>query len=315
MVKSIEQEIEELKKEKNAVILAHFYEGGEIQDIADHIGDSLFLAQKGAESTADVVLLAGVVFMGESVKILSPQKTVLVPDLKAGCSLVDSSPSKEYAKWKADNPDSVLISYINCSAEVKAVSDIICTSSNAEKIVNAVPEGKKILFGPDKNLGNFLSKKLGREMEMWQGSCEVHMQFHAKELYKLIQNNPDAVVLAHPECEPEVLQYADHVGSTSLILNQVKNNPAKKFIIATEDGIFHQMKKERPDAELIQAPNAEGNCGCNQCPYMKLNTLEKIRDALKTLEPKIEIEESLMTKAHTSLNRMMKISAGESVEL
>lgn len=315
MIKTVEQEIEELKKEKNAVILAHFYEDGDIQDIADHCGDSLFLAQKGAESEADVILLAGVVFMGESVKILSPDKTVLVPDLKAGCSLVDSSPSDKYAAWKEANPDSVLISYINCSAEVKAVSDIICTSSNAEKIVAAVPEDKKILFGPDKNLGSFLSKKLNREMEMWDGSCEVHMQFHAKELYNLIQKNPDAVVLAHPECEPEVLQYAEHVGSTSLILNEVKNNPAKKFIIATEDGIFHQMKKSRPDAELIQAPNAEGSCGCNQCPYMKLNTLEKIRDALKDLSPKIEIEDKLRQRAHSSLDRMMKISAGESISL
>jgi quinolinate synthase len=313
MLKSIEQEIEELKKERNAVILAHFYEEGDIQDIADFTGDSLFLAQKGAESDADVILLAGVVFMGESVKILSPNKTVLVPDLKAGCSLVDSSPSKEYAQWKADNPDSVLISYINCSAEVKAVSDVICTSSNAEKIVHAIPSDKKILFGPDRNLGSFLSKKLNREMTMWPGSCEVHMQFHAKELFNLIQKNQDAVVLAHPECEPEVLQYAHGVGSTSFILNEVKTNPAKKFIIATEDGIFHQMKKARPDAELIQAPNADGDCGCSRCPYMKLNTLEKIRDALKNLEPKIEIDEDLRQRAHGSLDKMMKISAGESV--
>ncbi|MEC9282845.1 MAG: quinolinate synthase NadA [Bdellovibrionota bacterium] len=313
MIKSIEQEIQELKKQRNAVILAHYYEDGEIQDIADFTGDSLYLAQRGAESDADVILLAGVVFMGESVKILSPSKTVLVPDLKAGCSLVDSSPSKEYGEWKAANPGSVLISYINCSAEVKAVSDIICTSSNAEKIVNAVPEGKKILFGPDKNLGNYLAKKLNRDMEMWNGSCEVHMQFHAKELYNLIQKNPDAVVLAHPECEPEVLQYADHVGSTSFILEKAKTSEAKKFIIATEDGIFHQIRKMRPDAELIQAPNAEGTCGCSQCPYMKLNTLEKIRDALLNLEPKIELNEDLRLRAHGSLDRMMKISRGESV--
>ncbi|MFK8137928.1 MAG: quinolinate synthase NadA [Bdellovibrionales bacterium] len=314
-MKSIEERIEDLKREKNAVILAHYYEDGEIQDIADEVGDSLFLAQKGADSTADVILLAGVVFMGESVKLLSPEKTVLVPDLKAGCSLVDSSPAKEYAAWKANKPDSVLISYINCSAEAKAVSDLICTSSNAEKIVNAVPESKKILFGPDRNLGNFLAKKLNREMEMWPGSCEVHMLFHAKELFKLTQQHQDAVVIAHPECEPEVLQYADVVGSTSRLLKEVRENPAKKFIVATEDGIFHQMKKDRPDAELIQAPNADGNCGCNQCPYMKLNTLEKIEQALIHLSPTVKIDEAIMDRARLPLDRMMKLSRGETIEL
>ena len=315
MIRSITDEIQELKKERNAVILAHYYEDGEIQDIADFTGDSLYLAQQGAKSEAEVILLAGVVFMGESVKILSPDKCVLVPDLKAGCSLVDSSPITEYAAWKEAHPDSVLISYINCSAEAKAVSDVICTSSNAEKIVQAVPPTKKILFGPDRNLGAYLAKKLQRPMELWQGSCEVHMQFHAKQLYQLLQKNPEAIVLAHPECEPEVLQYAHFVGSTSFILETAHRHPAIKFIIATEDGIFHQIRKLRPDAELIQAPNAQGQCGCSQCPYMKLNSLEKIRNALRDLQPAIEIPEELRQKAFGSLDRMMRISAGEAVML
>lgn len=313
MLTDIELEIQQLKKEKNAIILAHYYEDGEIQEIADFVGDSYFLAQKGAQSEADVILLAGVVFMGESVKILSPNKTVLVPDLKAGCSLVNSSPTDKYDAWKRQHPNSVLISYINCSAEVKAISDVICTSSNAEKIVNAIPKDKKILFGPDKNLGNYLSKKFEREFEIWDGSCEVHINFHAEALYKLIQEHPDAVVIAHPECESEILNYASVVGSTSRLLQEVKENPATKFIVATEDGIFHQMKKDRPDAQLIQAPTADGNCGCNQCPYMKLNTLEKVRDALKFLNPEVEVESTLMERAERSLQKMMDITEGKSV--
>lgn len=305
---SIEEQISQLKKEKNALILAHYYEDGEIQDIADFVGDSLFLAQKGQESQAKVVLLAGVVFMAESVKILSPNKIVLVPDLNAGCSLVDSSPAHLYAKWKNDHPGHILVSYINCSAEVKALSDVICTSSNAEKIIASIPADKKILFGPDRNLGRYLAKKTGRDMKMWPGSCEVHIQFNAKRLWEFMQEHPDAVVIAHPECEEDVLQYAHVIGATSTLLKEVQQNPAKKFIVATEDGIFHEMKKTRPDAVLIQAPVADKNCACNRCPYMKLNNLEKIRDALLNLEPQVHLNEDLRLRAKTSLDRMMAVS-------
>lgn len=312
MLSKLEQEIIDLKKKKNAVILAHYYEEGPIQDIADYTGDSLFLAQKGKESDADIILLAGVVFMAESVKILSPNKKVLVPDMEAGCSLVNTSPYEEYKKWKDSHPNSVLVSYINCSAEVKTISDIICTSSNAEKIIESIPKEKKILFGPDKNLGNYLAKQSGREMEIWPGYCEVHVLFHAKKLFELIQKNPDAVVIAHPECEEEVLNYASVIGSTSKLLNEVKENPAKKFIVATEDGIFHQMKKLRPDAELIQAPTSEG-CNCNHCPYMKLNSLEKIKMALQTEEPQIHLDKDTIQKAYASLDKMLKVSSNQAV--
>tara|TARA_B100001248_G_scaffold262204_1_gene256707 strand:- start:5140 stop:6084 length:945 start_codon:yes stop_codon:yes gene_type:complete len=312
MLSKLEKEILELKKQKNALILAHYYEEGNIQEIADFVGDSLFLAQKGKEAEADIILLAGVVFMGESVKILSPEKKVLVPDLNAGCSLVDTSPYEEYKAWKESHANSVLVSYINCSAKVKTISDIICTSSNAEKVIRAIPKDKKVLFGPDKNLGKYLAKTSGRDMEIWPGVCEVHVQFHAKNLFDLIQKHPDAVVIAHPECDEEVLNYAQVIGSTSRLLNEVKDNPAKKFIVATEDGIFHQMRKARPDAELIQAPTAEG-CNCNQCPYMKLNTLEKIALALKEEKPEIKLEPSVIQAANRSLERMLDISANRNV--
>lgn len=313
MYKNIEEEIEFLKKEKNAVVLAHFYEDGEIQEVADHVGDSLYLAQVGKESRADIILLAGVVFMAESVKILSPTKKVLVPDLAAGCSLVKGSPADLYAKWKNEHPDHILVSYINCSAEVKAISDIICTSSNAEKIIHAIPQEKSILFGPDKNLGRFLQKQTHREMVLWPGSCEVHMQFNAQQLFTLINDHPDAVVIAHPECEEEVLHYASVIGSTSRLLQEVKENPSKKFIVATEDGIFHEMKKQRPDVELIQAPAGE-NCACNQCPYMKLNNLEKLRNALRDESPEVKLPSDLIEKARGSLDKMLAISNGENIQ-
>lgn len=304
---SIEAEIEQLKKKHNAIILAHYYEDADIQDVADYIGDSLFLAQQGQKSQADVILLAGVVFMAESVKILSPEKTVLVPDLEAGCSLVHHSPFEEYLKWRKEHPNGIAMTYINCSAEVKSISDVICTSSNAEKIVNAIPKDRPILFGPDRNLGNYLAKKLNRKMELWPGACEVHVLFSAQKLFELKEEHPDALVLAHPECMEEVLQYADVIGSTSLLLNTVKTHPSKKFIVATEDGIFHQMKKSRPEAELIQAP-AEGTCACNQCPYMKLNNLEKIKFALEHLKPQIELRPEVISKAKIPLLRMMDLT-------
>lgn len=309
---SIESRIETLKKKHNALILAHFYEDGDIQDIADHIGDSLFLAQQGQQSEAPVVLLAGVVFMAESVKILSPNKTVLAPDMNAGCSLVQHSPYEKYLEWRKQHPNGIAVTYINSSAEVKSISDVICTSSNAEKIIASIPEDRPILFGPDKNLGRYLAKKFGREMVLWQGACEVHVLFSARKLYELKLEHPDAPVIAHPECDEAVLQHADVIGSTSRLLQEVKDNPAKTFIVATEHGILHQMQKARPDATLIQAP-AEGSCACNNCPYMKLNTLEKIEKALESLEPSVSVPGDIRTKAQVSLDRMMDITAGRPV--
>lgn len=310
---SIQAQIKKLQKERNALILAHFYEESDIQDIADEIGDSLFLAQRGESATNPVILLAGVVFMGETVKILSPEKTVLVPDLNAGCSLVDHSPYEKYLEWRRQHPEGICVSYVNCSAAVKSISDVVCTSSNAEKVINAIPKDRQILFGPDKNLGHYLSKKLNREMILWPGACEVHVLFSSRKLYELKRQHPDAVVIAHPECIEAVLQYADVIGSTSRLLKEVQDNPAKKFIVATEDGILHQMRKVRPDAELIQAP-AEGSCACNQCPYMKMNSLEKIRNALENLSPQVQIDPLLIEKARLPLKRMLKITAGETIQ-
>ncbi|NQY99387.1 MAG: quinolinate synthase NadA [Bdellovibrionales bacterium] len=310
---SIEQRILDLKKKHSAVILAHYYEDGEIQDIADFVGDSLALAQFGKASDAKVILMAGVVFMGETAKILSPEKTVLVPDLKAGCSLVDHSPYEQYLEWRHKHPDAICVSYVNSSAKVKSITDITCTSSNAEKILAAIPEDRPVLFGPDRNLGSYLAKKSSRDLILWPGACEVHVLFSARKLFELKTEHPDAIVLAHPECLDEVLQYADVIGSTSKILNEVKTNPAKKFIVATEDGIFHQMRKERPDAELFQAP-AEGSCACNQCPYMKLNTLEKIEQALESLAPALDIEDGVAESAQLPLERMLKVTNGESID-
>lgn len=311
-MESIREQILSLKQKQNALILAHYYEDGDIQDIADFVGDSLALAQKGQSATNPVILLAGVVFMAESVKILSPNKKVLVPDLGAGCSLVTHSPFEKYLAWKKAHPNSVLITYINSSAEVKAISDVICTSSNAEKIIQSIPEGRQILFGPDYNLGNYLMKKTGRQMILWPGSCEVHVLFSARRLFELKKEHPDAPVLAHPECIDAVLEYADVIGSTSRLLEEVKKGTAKKYIVATEAGIFHQMKKARPDVELIQAP-AEGSCACNECPYMKMNSLEKIRSALTNLSPQVSVPADTVEKARSSLQKMLDISAGKSV--
>ncbi|MCB0350753.1 MAG: quinolinate synthase NadA, partial [Bdellovibrionales bacterium] len=311
-LKKTREDILKLKREKNALILAHYYEDGAIQDIADFVGDSLALAQQGEKAKNPIVLMAGVVFMAESVKILSPDKTVLVPDMNAGCSLVDHSPFEKYKAWKDAHPNSVLVTYVNSSAEVKGISDIICTSSNAEKIISAIPQDKKILFGPDRNLGSYLAKKSGREMILWPGACEVHVLFSARKLFELKNKYPNAPVLAHPECLDAVLEYADLVGSTSRLLEEVSKNPAKEFIVATESGIFHQMQKLRPDVKLIQAP-AEGSCACNECPYMKLNTLKKIRVALETLQPEVTLAPDTIEKARISLRRMMDISSGKTI--
>lgn len=307
-------DIQRLKKEKNAVLLAHYYEDGEIQDLADHVGDSFQLAKFGQTTDADVILLAGVVFMAESVKILNPTKKVLVPDLNAGCSLVKGSPYDSYLNWRRQHPDGIAVTYINSSADVKTISDVIITSSNARQIIESIPKDRKILFGPDQHLGRWLSKQLNREFVLWPGACEVHVLFNAKRLNEMIVQHPDAVVIAHPECDESVLQYAHVIGSTSRLLDEVKKNPARKFIVATETGIFHQMKKARPEAELIQAPVLDAGCSCNDCPYMKLNTLEKIRRALETLSPEVTLDESLRAKAQVSLDRMMNLTAGKSVE-
>lgn len=307
------QEIEELKAKHNALVFSHYYQDGPIQDIADELGDSLFLAQRGSEVDAPVVVMAGVVFMAESIKILSPEKTVLIPDQNAGCSLVDHSPFEAYKKWRLENDEAIMVSYVNSSAEVKALTDVTCTSTNAVDIINAIPKDRKILFGPDKNLGAYLSKKTGREMKLWDGACQVHVLFSAKKLMDLKEEHPKALVIAHPECEENVLRLADKVGSTSFLLREVQNNPAGTFIVATEAGIFHEMKKKSPEATLIQAPS-QGNCACNDCPFMKMNTLGKIRDALKNLNPKVEVSPDLIVRARVPLDRMMKIGRGEAIE-
>lgn len=308
------EEINSLKEKNEVLMLAHFYQDGDIQELADFCGDSYFLAQKGQSSSAKNVLLAGVVFMAESVKILSPEKRVFVPDFKAGCSLVSGTPYEAFVKWRQQHPDHIAITYINSSAEVKAVSDVICTSSNAQKIVDAIPKDRPILFGPDQNLGRFLEKKTGREMKHWPGHCEVHVLFSAKKLFEMKEENPGALVLAHPECEEAVLVHADYIGSTSGIINELKTNKTtNSFIVATETGIFHQLQKARPEATIIQAP-FEGHCQCNDCPYMKLNNLEKIHKTLKNLDNEVQVSEELIEKARHSLQRMMDISDGRSVE-
>ena len=306
-------EIAELKAKHNAYILAHYYEDGDIQDIADAVGDSLFLAQRGRDVDNPVVLLAGVVFMAESVKILSPEKTVLLPDPNAGCSLVDHSPYDKYLAWRREYPDAICVTYVNSSAAVKSITDVCVTSSNAEKIIGAIPNDRRILFGPDRNLGRYLAQKLKREMILWPGACEVHVLFSSRQLFELKQQHPGALVIAHPECSETVLNYADVIGSTSRLLQEVEKNKAvNQFIVATEHGIFHQMKKVRPDATLIQAPT-DPSCACNECPYMKMNTLAKIRDALKNLKPRVEMDSDLLNRAKTSLDRMMAITEGKPV--
>jgi quinolinate synthase len=308
------EDIYRLKREKNALVLAHFYEDGAIQDLADFTGDSLALAQKGQESKAPIVLLAGVVFMAESVKLLSPEKIVLAPDMNAGCSLVEHSPYDKYLAWRQAHPKALAVTYVNSSAEVKSISDVVCTSSNAEKIIASIPKDREILFGPDRNLGRWLAHKAGRKMELWPGACEVHILFSARKLFDLKAKHPNALVIAHPECTDGVLEYADIIGSTSRLLDEVKNNRAvTEFIVATEYGILHQMQKSRPDALLIQAPS-EGTCACNECPYMKMNTLEKIRHSLETLTPQIFIDPKVTAKARLSLERMMTITRGDKVD-
>ena len=309
----IAADIQKLKKEKNAVILAHYYEDGDIQDVADYVGDSFYLAKMGQQVQADIILLAGVVFMAESVKILNPTKKVLVPDMNAGCSLVDGAPYQDYLAWRRQYPDAICASYINSSADVKSITDVIVTSSNAQQIIETIPQDRRILFGPDQHLGRWLSKKLNREFILWPGSCQVHVLFNAKKLHAMIEEHPDAVVIAHPECDQSVLQFAQVIGSTSRLLEEVEKNPAKKFIVATETGIFHQMQKLRPDVTLIQAPVLDDGCNCNNCPYMKMNNMEKIKHTLETGRNEVVLPEDLRLKAKLSLDRMMDITSGRPV--
>src|SRR6202140_3985632 len=303
----LEKEIARLKHEMNAVILAHYYQDSEIQDLADFVGDSLQLSQQVAATKSDVIVFAGVLFMAETAKILNPNKLVLLPDLKAGCSLADGCPAQLFKAFRERYPDHLAISYINCSAEVKALSDIICTSSNAEKIIRQIPPEQPILFAPDQNLGRFLIKKTGRKMKLWQGSCIVHEMFSERSLVQLKERHPHAVVLAHPECTEAVLRRADYVGSTTGILNYAKQSAATEFIVATESGIIHQMEKACPEKIFISAPG-EGGCACSECPYMKLNTMEKLYLCMRDRKPEITIDEELRVRALRPIARMLEMS-------
>ncbi|MEO7306242.1 MAG: quinolinate synthase NadA [Ferruginibacter sp.] len=301
-------EIEKLKKEKNAIILAHYYQEPDIQDVADYIGDSLGLAQQAEKTKADIIVFAGVHFMAETAKILNPSKKVLLPDLKAGCSLSDSAPPPLFKLFKDKYPDHKVITYINCSAGIKALSDIICTSSNAQKIVESLPVDQPIIFAPDKNLGAYINKQTGRNMVLWNGACMVHEIFSLDKITKLKIRHPQAKVIAHPECEEPVLQIADFIGSTTGLLNFTKKDSATEFIVATETGILHQMQKSSPGKTFIPAP-PNNSCACNDCPHMKLNTLEKLYLCLKYELPEISMEEDLRLAAKKPIDEMLKISA------
>jgi quinolinate synthase len=300
--------IENLKKKKNAIVLAHYYQEPDIQDIADYIGDSLGLSQQAAKTDADMIVFAGVHFMAETAKILSPQKKVLLPDLKAGCSLADSAPPELFKKFRDRYPDHIVISYINCSAGIKALSDIICTSSNAEKIIESVPHNQPIIFAPDRNLGAYLIKKTGRDMVLWNGACMVHEIFSLEKITKLKIRHPKAKVIAHPECEPAVLAIADYIGSTTGLLKFSQKDDAQEYIVVTETGILHQMQKNNPGKTFIPAP-PNNACACNDCPHMKLNTLEKLYLCMEYEQPEITMEESLRIAAKKPIERMLAISA------
>ncbi|HEX8442380.1 MAG TPA: quinolinate synthase NadA [Allosphingosinicella sp.] len=305
-------EIDRLRRERNAIILAHYYQAPELQDLADFIGDSLDLSRKAAATDAEVIAFCGVRFMAETAKILSPDKIVVLPDMDAGCSLEDSCPPDQFAAFRARHPDHIALTYINCSTEVKALSDIIVTSSSAETILSQIPKDQPIIFGPDKNLGGWLNRKFGRDMLLWPGVCIVHEAFSETELLKLRARHPGAPVLAHPECPPQILEHADHVGSTKAILDYALSSPSQTIIVATEPHIIHQMEKAAPGKTFIGAPGADGNCNCNMCPYMALNNVEKLYVALRDLQPRIEMDEELRLGAKKSLDRMLDM-AGRTV--
>ena len=298
--------INKLKEKHNAIILAHYYQEPEIQDLADFVGDSLELSRKAAATNADVILFCGVHFMAETAKIVNPEKKVIIPDMDAGCSLADSAPPELFKEWVNKHKDHVVVSYINCSAEVKALSDIICTSANAKKVIESIPKEKKILFAPDRFLGKYIMKETGREMVLWNGSCQVHEIFSERELVHLKAKHPKAKVLAHPECEENILMHADFIGSTSALIKNVNETSDQKYIIATEPGVIHQMQKKNPTKEFLPLPSNDG-CACNKCPHMRLNTLEKIVETLTSLANEIILDENTRKKALKPLNRMLKI--------
>ncbi len=301
-------EINRLKKEKNAIILSHYYVEGDLQDIADYVGDSLGLAQKAASTSADIIVFVGVHFMAETAKIINPTKKVILPDLKASCSLAESAPADKFAEFIAQYPDHKVITYINASAALKTMSHVVCTSANAKQIVESFPKDEKLIFAPDKNLGNYINSITGREMVLWDGACMVHEQYSVDKIINLIDEHPDAEFIAHPECEKPVLLVADYIGSTTALLNYVQSSKAKKFIVATESGILHQMVKACPDKVFIPAPSVDSTCGCNDCSYMKLNSLQKLYVCLKHELPEIILPQEIIEKAKISIQRMLEIS-------
>lgn len=301
-------EIKRLRREKNAVIMAHYYQTGDLQDIADMVGDSLALAQYAAKTEADIIVLCGVHFMGETAKILSPQKKVLVPDIEAGCSLADSCPADEFERFVKAHPDHTVVSYVNTTAAVKAHTDIVVTSTNAKKIIDSLPLDAKIIFAPDRNLGNYINSVTGRNMLLWDGACHVHEQFSVESLIELKKAHPKAKVLAHPECKNVVLMLADFVGSTQALLNYATNSQDTEFLVATESGIIHQMQKQNPNKVFIPVPPVDSTCGCNDCKYMRLNSLEKLYLCLKTEQPEILVDEALRVKAVKPIERMLELS-------
>jgi len=307
--KNLIKEIEALKKEKNAVILAHYYQTPDIQDIADFVGDSLALSQQAAETKADIIVFAGVKFMAETAKILSPNKKVLIPDLLAGCSLADSCKKEDFEKFISDNPGRTVVTYVNTTADIKALSDITCTSSNAKQIIEPLPEDEKIIFGPDRNLGNYIKSLTGRDILVWDGACHVHEQFSLEAIVKLRDENRGSKIIAHPECERPVRMVADYIGSTSGLLAFVSKDPGKVFIVATEPGIIYQMKKAQPEKIFIPAPPKDSTCGCSECSFMKLITLEKIYKSLKFEEPEVTVDPSIIDRAAVPIKRMLEISA------
>lgn len=302
-------EIKRLCQEKNAVILAHYYQYPEIQDIADYVGDSLGLSQQAANTDADIIVFAGVHFMAETAKIINPSKKVVLPDLNAGCSLADSCPEEDFAAFTAQHPNHTVVSYINCSAEIKALTDIVCTSSNAEKVIESIPKEEPIIFAPDKNLGRYVAEKTGREMLLWDGACEVHIEFSNEKIEKIKKQYPQAQLIAHPESQQQILEQAQFIGSTSALLNYVETNDCQEYIVATEVGIMHKMKQLAPNKKLIPAPIHQNNsCACSECPYMKLNTLEKIYNSLKYELPEVAVDPIIQEKAIKSIDRMLAIS-------
>ena len=301
-------EIKRLRREKNAVVMAHYYQIGDIQDIADMVGDSLALAQYAAKTEADIIVLCGVHFMGETAKILSPQKKVLVPDIEAGCSLADSCPADEFERFVKAHPDHTVVSYVNTTAAVKALTDIVVTSTNAKKIIDSLPVDAKIIFAPDRNLGNYINSVTGRNMLLWDGACHVHEQFSVESLVELKKAHPKAKVLAHPECKNVVLMLADFVGSTQALLNYATNSQDTELLVATESGIIHQMQKQNPNKVFIPIPPVDSTCGCNDCKYMRLNSLEKLYLCLKTEQPEILVDEALRVKAVKPIERMLELS-------